>query len=261
MKLHPKGSPTHWLPCGKCLGCREIQQQQLALRVTHEATSYTANHFITLTYEDEKLPEGLQKPDMQKFWKRLRKHTENKIKHLTCGEYGDRTQRPHYHAAVLNLPIADLKKWDSENSRSLTLENIWGKGIVTVSELTPQRIKYVAGYVLKKAGYKKQTYCTDDGIELQAPYRDMSKGLGKKWITKYANDLRNGYVQEEGVKYSIPRYYKDQIKSTNTQLDQYIEKQKAKNWRELTEEDRRLLHNGEKIRQKQIHDRRARDAI
>lgn len=261
MKLHPEGEPTHWLPCQKCLGCREIQQQQLALRITHEATAYTHNHFLTLTYEEEKLPRGLQKHHMQNFWKKLRKQTTHKIKHLTCGEYGDRTQRPHYHAAVLNLAIADLKKWDSENNRSNTLEKLWAHGIVTVSELTPDRIKYVAGYVLKKAGYRKQIYCTEDGEELQGPYRNMSKGLGKEWLKKYATDLRNGYLQQDQSKYTIPRYYLDYIKKTNTQLHDTIEQAKTKNWKELTYQDRQLLHNAEKIRQKQIKDRKARDQI
>lgn len=252
MKLHPKGEPTHWLPCGKCLGCREIQQQQLAIRVQHEARYYEHRHFLTLTYTEEKCPDGLRKDDMQRFWKRLRKNTSERIKHLTCGEYGDRTQRPHYHAAVLGLKIDDLKKWDSENSTSQTIDRLWGNGIVTVSELTEQRIQYVAGYVLKKAGYRRQTYCDEDGVELQAPYRDMSKGLGKQWIEAYATDLRNGYLQHNGAKHSIPRYYKDQISKNDTTLNQYIEAKKAENWKELTSTERQCLHTGEKIRQQQI---------
>lgn len=261
MKLHPAGEPSHWLPCGKCLGCREIQQQQLALRVTHEARSYTDKYFLTLTYTDENLPDGLQKRDMQLFWKRLRAKTRAKIKHLTCGEYGTRTHRAHYHAAVLGLPITDAKRWDSENHTSDTLDKVWGNGIVTISELTEERIRYVAGYVLKKAGYQKQIYCDEDGVELQAPYRDMSKGLGKEWLDKYQNDLRTGYLQHQGAKYSIPRYYKDRIKANNIALNQQIEQKQADNWKEITPEDLKLLHNGEKIRQKTLRERSHRDKI
>lgn len=261
MQLHPKGEPTHWLPCGKCLGCRELQQQQLALRVTHEARFYDNNQFLTLTYDEDNCPIGLQKRDMQNFWKRLRKHTHAKIKHLTCGEYGTRTQRPHYHAAALGLPISDLKKWDSENSRSDTLEKLWGNGIVTVTELTEDRIKYVAGYVLKKAGYQKQIYCDEDGVDLQPPYRDMSKGLGRQWLDKYSDDLRRGYVEQAGAKYSIPRYYADRIKKDKAELYRKIEQTKADNWKELTQEDRTLLHTGEKIRQLEIKRRRGREGV
>lgn len=259
MKLHPKTEPTHWIPCGKCLGCREIQQQQIALRVIHEAKSHDNKHFLTLTYSEDKLPDGLIKSDMQKLWKRLRRGGA-KFKHLTCGEYGDRTQRPHYHAAVLGLAINDLKKWDSENSTSETLTNQWGNGIVTVSELTDARIQYVAGYVLKKAGYRRQIYCDEDGVDLQPPYRDMSKGLGKEWITRYQTDLRNGYLEHDGAKHTIPRYYKDII-SKNEPLNNYIEQKKTENRKELTAEDRYNLNTGEKIRIKQIKDRRARDQV
>jgi hypothetical protein len=89
----------------------------------------------------------------------------------------------------------------------------------------------------------------------------MSKGLGKRWLEQYQNDLRNGYLEHEGKKHTIPRYYKDRIKKENEQLDRYIEDKKAENWKELTEEDRKLLHNGEKIRLRSLRDARARDRI
>lgn len=278
MKLHA-GEPTHWLPCGKCLGCREVTQQQLAIRVHHEARYYTDKHFLTLTYDEEKCPPGIQHRDMQLLWKRVRKHfaiktkvpgkrpnrqktiiTPRDLKHLTCGEYGDRTQRPHYHAAVLGLPLNDLRKWDSENHTSETLTNLWGNGIVTVSELTFDRIKYVAGYVLKKAGYRKQIYITEDGEELEPPYRHMSQGLGERWVTDYGNDLRLGYLQHDGAKYAIPRYYMDRI-STNDRLIAQIQESRAKTETLLTPEEVKCRHNGEKIRQKRLRDLKHRDKI
>lgn len=278
VEIHPTGEPSHWLPCGKCLGCREIKQQELSLRLKHEAKFTENNHFLTLTYDEEHEPSGLDKRELQNFWKRLRKKlevqtmvTKNTLKYLACGEYGDKRQRPHYHAAALNLPLNNLKQWDKENKTSELLTETWGNGIVTVSELTDLRIDYVAGYVLKKAGYKKQYYTTkptyiieDDGTIsgewreiLQEPYRDMSKGLGKKWIEKYATDVQHGYVKNKGAKHTIPRYYREIIKSTNEKLHQQIENKKAENWKELTPEDRRLLHNQEKIRQMQIRQYRA----
>lgn len=255
MKLHAP-EPTHWLGCGKCLGCREMQQQELAIRVQHEARYYDSNHFLTLTYDEENLPDGLQKREMQLMWKRTRKATGAKFKHLTCGEYGERTQRPHYHAAVLGLPIDDLKKWDSENSTSETLTKIWGNGNVLIAPLTTERIRYVAGYVLKKAGYKKQIYCDPDGVELEPPFRTRSQGLGKTWIQDYKNDLRHGYLQEQKAKYSIPRYYKDILKKNDPKLLERIENENANRLKEMTSKDLECLHTGEKIRQQQLKDRR-----
>ena len=44
----------------------------------------------------------LQKSDLQKFFKRLRKKTHEKISYYAVGEYGDNTQRPHYHIILFN---------------------------------------------------------------------------------------------------------------------------------------------------------------
>lgn len=259
VKLHTP-SPDIWIPCGKCLGCREIKQQELAIRFAHEARFHSGNHFLTLTYEDAKCPDGLDHRELARFWKRLRKNTGLKLKYLACGEYGDRTRRPHYHAAVAGLPLSDLKRWDSENHTSDILSKTWGNGIVTVSELTESRIQYVAGYVLKKAGYRRQVYCDEDGVELEAPFRRMSQGLGKQWLEKYATDLKNGYLEHNGGKHSIPRYYADKISKNDEKLAEYIQKKKSENWQEMTSERLKCLHNGEKIRQQQIKERR-REAV
>lgn len=266
MNLHPKGEPTNWLACGICIGCMESKQQELTIRMKHEARNYVNKYFLTLTYDDEHLPHGLQKNDPRKFLKKVRiaqQRTGNQtlIKYMLCGEYGDRTKREHYHAAVLGLAISDSKKWDTDNDRSPTIEKQWGNGIVTISELTDVRIQYVAGYVLKKAGYKKQLYCDEDGEELQKPYRDFSKGLGAEWIDRYATDVQHGYLQDGKNKFTIPRYYRDRIKKQTPELDQFIQQQQSQNWKELTRRDRELLHNGEKIRLKQIRENKPRGRV
>lgn len=251
--------PQLWIPCQNCLGCREQQQQQLAIRLLHESREASHKIFLTLTYDDEHEPAGLEKRQLQLFMKRLRRKTNAKIKYLACGEYGDRTQRPHYHAAMLGLAITDRIKWDSENYRSEQLEATWGQGIVTVSDLTDDRARYVAGYVLKKAGYRKQTYCDEDGVELEAPFRVMSKGMGRQWLKKYQNDLRHGYMQHDGVKYTIPRYYKDIIKKENKTLQAQIETEREKIQNITPDKDR--LKTAEIIRQKQIRETRQRAQI
>lgn len=267
MQLHPRTKdgyttdPSYWVRCDKCLGCREIQQQQLAIRVKHEARNFENNAFLTLTYDEDNVPLGLAKRELVLFHKRLRRYAESKYKHLSCGEMGDRTKRPHYHSAVLGMPaFNDYKKWDAENDRSATLERIWGNGIVTVSQLTNDRINYVAGYVLKKAGYRKQVYVTEDGEWLEPPFRTMSKGMGLGWVWKYGADLRNGYLQHDEAKIAIPRYYMDEI-SKNETLRKQIQENRQKVDRELSGEDRERLRVAEKIREKQIRERRARDAI
>ena len=77
-------NPGHGLKmevaCGQCLTCRVEKSRQWATRIVHEASLYDDNCFITLTYDDDKMPRlwtggpgTLVKKDFQDFMKRLRK--------------------------------------------------------------------------------------------------------------------------------------------------------------------------------------------
>ena len=73
--------------------------------------------FITLTYADEYLPSDgkLKYLDFQLFMKRLRKYCGKEISFFMCGEYGEKTARPHYHACIFGYDFDDKKK--SEKTR------------------------------------------------------------------------------------------------------------------------------------------------
>lgn len=231
------------------------------IRLKHESRCHSLSTFLTLTYDDESAPIGLSIPDMQRFWKRLRKAVPSKIRHFYCGEYGDRTQRPHYHAAVFSMgQFPDSKKWDMENTVSETLNAIWGNGRVLQSELTPYRMAYVAGYVLKKAGYKKQTYCDENGEVMQAPFRRMSQGIGREWLEKYRADLREGCVHHEGYKVGIPRYYMDRLDKTDPELAERIQAAKDERRAEMKPPERARLDAAEAIRRQMMRKKR-RDKI
>lgn len=97
-----------------------------------ESLDYKDNYFVTLTYNDDNLPNPsndnfddewshfrhnstLSKRDIQLFLKKLRRHYDYNFNHkgirfLLVGEYGPKTNRPHYHAIFFNLPFFDLKK-------------------------------------------------------------------------------------------------------------------------------------------------------
>ena len=103
------------VPCGKCLECRIQYARAWADRCVLEAKQYKYNYFVTLTYDDEFLPNrnSLEPKDLQLFIKRLRKHyakkyPDLKIRFLASGEYGDKSWRPHYHIILFNCPIDDL---------------------------------------------------------------------------------------------------------------------------------------------------------
>ena len=78
------------------------------MRMLHELSDYEDAVFVTLTYDEDHIPSNhsLKKSDLQKWFKRVRKEIEpKKIRYFACGEYGDKTQRPHYHAIIFGLSL------------------------------------------------------------------------------------------------------------------------------------------------------------
>ena len=144
------------LPCGQCIGCRLERSRQWAIRMAHEAQLHEDNCFLTLTYNDENLPKhnSLKLKDFQKFMKRLRKAFGKKIRFFHCGEYGEKFQRPHYHAIIFGLDFKDKILFSEQNDQKLyispTLNKIWGLGHATIGDVTFQSAAYVARYITKK---------------------------------------------------------------------------------------------------------------
>lgn len=161
----PDGSPkVYYLPCGKCLGCRLDYAHDWSIRCVHESKLHSQNSFVTLTYNDENLPkEGVVKKHVQDFFKRLRSRLDFvssspvKISYLACGEYGNRTFRPHYHAIIFGWCPDDLKYFFTDTRskckvyKSSFLDSVWKRGFTTVGEdVSYECCNYVARYVLKK---------------------------------------------------------------------------------------------------------------
>lgn len=199
--------------CGYCLECRRAHAQEWADRCTLEASKYKYNWFITLTYDDDHLPlngcqSTLKRKDFQDFMKRLRKnYPDYKVKVFYCGEYGDSSTRPHYHAILFNLPLDDLsyefeqfvdgkyKVYSRPNNKgqlyySRTIYDLWQhQGNISVARYDYACGAYVAQYVDKKVAGKSNQYYKDLGIEPE--FIGMSKGLGVNGYDKklFVNDI------------------------------------------------------------------------
>lgn len=117
--------------CGKCYACMEKKRTELAARLNQDLPYAYESLFITLTYDDDHLPQNgvdlktgeykplpsVSKDEMQRFLKRLRKYLNlNKdnavLKYYLTGEYGDLDKRPHYHSIIYILP----KAFDNDSS-------------------------------------------------------------------------------------------------------------------------------------------------
>lgn len=138
------------LPCGQCLYCRIQHAREWSVRLINESQYWDDCCFVTLTFDDDHIGDNnLSIDEMQRFFKRLRKDLgKKKIKYFACGEYGDKTQRKHYHAIIFGL---------GPQHKDIIYRN-WLKCVperCQVGTVTPDSVKYVAQYVLKKYNNKK----------------------------------------------------------------------------------------------------------
>ena len=216
------------LPCGRCLGCRLERSRQWALRCVNEASMHKENSFITLTYDDDHVPSdySLKKRDFQLFMKRLRKHfAGKKIRFFACGEYGEHTFRPHYHAILFGHQFTDRKiiTKETENGvvnlyQSKTLNNLWQNGFASSGEMTFESAAYVARYCLKKINGPEADYHYL-GREPEFSLMSRMPGIGADWLKYYRKDVYpNDICMARGVPSKPPRYYDEQLKKIDEEL-------------------------------------------
>lgn len=160
------------LPCGYCLECRLNKAKQNAIKCCAEAKIHSKSCFVTLTYNDKNLPQttnGLNTvriDEIQKFFKKLLKYNPDcQIRRFYSCEYGYTGTRrhnggnPHYHALIFGYRPDDLVYYKKGKNgdivyKSKYLYDLWGKGFVTVGEVTIESAGYCARYTMKKAGIK-----------------------------------------------------------------------------------------------------------
>lgn len=231
------------VPCGRCVGCRLERSRQWAVRIMHEASLFKNNCFITLTYDSDHLPmvgfsdvPTLRKKDFQDFMKRFRHHycgiqsvvdplsgeESNPIRFYSCGEYGDKNGRPHFHACIFNFQFDDLVPFRKSGEfmlyKSAKLSALWqNKGHVSIGSLTFESAAYTARYIMKKMlGGGQELYdvyvdlSTGEVLRRVPEFCDMSRrpGVGSYWIDKYLSDVYpSDEVITRGKPSRPPKYY------------------------------------------------------
>jgi len=129
--------------CGQCMPCRFNRRRLWTHRLMLESLTHKENCFVTLTYNNDHHPiDGSLDPRHLQLWiKRLRKRLHpTRVRYYAVGEYGDDTQRPHYHLALFGVGYGCKQ----------ALEETWEKGFVMVGDLNFKSAQYIAGYVTKK---------------------------------------------------------------------------------------------------------------
>lgn len=183
------GFPEAWfipIPCGSCAGCRIDYSRNWAARCMLESVYHEHKYFITLTYNDDHLPKEdivnpltgevmsvatLKKRDFQLFMKRLRKAiAPQKVRVFYSGEYGDRTDRPHFHCILYGYAFPDKQFFYSVKDGhkrpyrvpggtdyyiSNELAALWKNGHCLISGVDTRSCMYVASYCSKKVSKPK----------------------------------------------------------------------------------------------------------
>lgn len=226
--FHPEGSIV--LPCGSCIECLTQRTQEWATRASHEMAQHKENCFVTLTYDNNNLPDVhdfSQKTLFRLFIKRLRKSLgDKKIKYLASHEFGGKTFRPHHHLIIFGWSPASQKFLKNTPAgypifRSTHLEKQWEHGFSSVAEANAKTAYYVASYSLKG---KKHTYTKSDGeIITVKDSMTCSHGIGLNYAQKNLQQLIDSNDH-------LPRYYKKKLLEQNPLLhEQYDERESARN--------------------------------
>lgn len=173
--------------CGKCFPCRINRRRLWAHRMQLESLVSSDASFVTLTYDDQHVPPGqsLVVKDYQDWLKRLRKVlAPQKIRYFLVGEYGDETQRPHYHAALFGVHPLIAGGFDGELG---VVQSSWNKGFTYVGELTPDSAMYVAGYCTKKMTSRKDSRL--NGRQPEFARMSLRPGIGAYAVEDIARSL------------------------------------------------------------------------
>lgn len=234
------GKPVYDLvPCGVCPECLKKKQSGYVVRTIEEVKKRGSCCFVTLTYNDENLPKIDGVPTLCrehiKKWKRetrtayYRKFgkTFPNYGFLICGEYGPRTNRPHYHGLLLGLdkPHLDFmeKYWQDRFGftvfKSVPIVSLDGSDDIT------KVARYVAKYCVKPAEIVKQNFevvekprimtsknygMPADSKKMQDFYRCGRSTLSTQHLSMQdvVNINSRLSYQYRGFKYALPLYYR-----------------------------------------------------
>lgn len=271
------------IPCGHCLGCRSDLSKEWSDRLIMESLYHEHAYFITLTYCNEYLcykmrpsfdPEtgeycdraSLDKSDWQAFMKRLRaKFPERRLRFYCAGEYGDNTQRPHYHAIIFGLPDKEdlhmVASGASETGNiyycSDVIEDCWKAtedsiyplqcnkqavkefkdpsllGWCSIEPANQFTMKYVTSYVTKKIGKLQNSWY--DELNIVPPFSLSSRkpGIGLQYFEDHPECIVEGQIKiaspQGTINCRVPRYFKKKFKEIDPERydEMALEKMRA----------------------------------
>lgn len=259
MKINSRSShgiKYSFIPCGKCAECRTSLKNAWFFRLAVELQECQKLNwhigFFTLTYNDEHLPvytaaEGhevrcFRRSDVRRLILRLRKqyHKElgvTNLVYLIASEFGETTQRPHYHGVICFPPsiepsrmLRDIKRFwstpDNDNMQSLgfvfpSFEQYASEKFIVKSAYAAAM--YAAKYCCKDIAFMRETSAMLDEEFKREEWKDckqfhiQSKSLGSRLLVNMS-DSDKMRLLSEGLQLvgssrplPIPLYIKNKI--------------------------------------------------
>lgn len=138
----------------------------------------------------------LSPPHLRDFLKRLRARVQpTRLRYFAVGEYGDRSDRPHYHMALFGLSgcsfgTTRLRKLQTSKSCCPScdlVQSCWSHGSIFIGELNSVTAGYISGYVVKK-----MTSTDDlrlDGRHPEFARMSLRPGIGADMMDEVASVL------------------------------------------------------------------------
>jgi hypothetical protein len=219
------GKWTHNVPvaCGRCPLCRKVKLAQWCFRLQQEDKYSISSYFLTLTYNPANVPitkKGwmtLNKKHVKYFMDRLRKLEKDTwkeredrcrmktIKFYAVGEYGTKSDRPHYHIIIFNVINKEniYHAWKTKNKKGESVP----RGSVHLGNVSGNSIAYTLKYCHKPSRFPK--FKGDDRVK---EFNVQSTKLGVGYLTKnmikyHKSVLNRYYCINDGYKVRMPRYY------------------------------------------------------
>jgi hypothetical protein len=201
--------------CGRCIECRKQKANNWKIRLNEEIRNNANGHFVTLTFNEEKLSEIKKKLNQENnhsyeidneiasyavrhFLELWRKHNKKSVKHWLITELGStNTERIHLHGIIFTDKPDEIKK-------------IWKYGFVYLGKwVNEQTINYISKYVTK----------IDKTHKEYTSKIFTSKGIGANYLTRKdseRNDFRDTetnelYQTKKGQKIALPTYYRNKL--------------------------------------------------
>lgn len=248
------------VPCGKCLECVKDKQNEYIIRSIEEFRKRPMMTFFTLTYAPEALPmNGFEVVDEEtgeifhdevqtlcrahvSKWLKLFKQkyakrgTKLEFSYMIKGEYGPKTQRPHYHGLIFgldeNLVNELMWRWKTE------FGFVCFKRIPSLMSDVEKVTRYCAKYMIKNEDWNivpvgaerprvmtSQFYGMPDENRWNAMVRyyqaqdvmeydpNNPKFESKRDMYKVVDEIikRRKYRIGNGKEFKLPNYYKRKI--------------------------------------------------